>query len=380
MKHPVPGTGEKSMPAILFQQVLLLMLFSGLFAVRCAAQCISTTAHSGTVFTSDSQIGDFPFSNSSRAGHSDDQYASANALAILFSGITEYLKITGFSFSVPPSATICGVSMTMECRATGITILATVKDNLIRLVKNGTVTGSNQAKTGNWLGTEVQSTYGGMKTLWGAFLTPQDVNSPQFGIAISSRLNGIAGVLPGVRIDYVSLTVYYEMPTVLPLRITDFSSGTYNHTITNRWSVTALEKEASVVLQRSADGVKWYSLKQYTHLHTGRYEYKENVSGKGSYYYRLQLLSANNMQYSKVNQVTFDLPDAIRTTPNPATDFISVHNAGAAPLSVYNSYGQKMAIPEVYNAGGIARLDIRALPKGIYILKAGLVTQKFSKF
>ena len=333
---------SKSNGHTLLRKRLFLIFLIHTCVVQCStAQCISTTAHSGTIFTSDNTIGDFPFSNSNRAGSSDDQYAYANALAILFNGNTQYLKITGFNFTIPPTATICGVSMTMECRATGITVLATVRDHNIRLVKAGTVVGTNQAKADDWLGSEVQSTYGGTNRLWGTFLTPQDVNSAQFGVAISARLNGLAGVLPGVRIDYVSLTVHYEMPVVLPLHVINFRSGLHNNTVTNRWNVTALESGAAIVLQRSADGVQWQPVKQFTHLHAGPYEHNENVAGNGFYYYRLQLLTAHGIHYSKSNRVVFNIPNAMRITPNPATDFITVHNAGPGLISVYNSHGQK---------------------------------------
>jgi len=173
---------------------------------------VPTTTQGGTTFTSDNAVCVFGFNNTGNVSASDNQYTSANALAFLFSGNTEYLKITGFNFSIPTTAVICGISMVMEARATGITILATVNDNDIRLVKNGSVTGNNQAKSGNWPSSKTQITYGNNSSLWGAFLTPLDVNSSQFGIAISAKINGLVGVLPSVQIYYVSLTFITACP------------------------------------------------------------------------------------------------------------------------------------------------------------------------
>jgi len=144
------NTTQRAQLLLATQRIVLTLCLAVGLNIYGLTQCVPTTTQSGTTFTSDNAVRVFGYNNTGNASASDNQYTSANALAFLFSGNTEYLKITGFNFLMPTTAVICGISMVMEARATGITILATVNDNDIRLVKNGSVTGNNQAKSGNW--------------------------------------------------------------------------------------------------------------------------------------------------------------------------------------------------------------------------------------
>lgn len=370
--------GKKGRLAVLLQRFLLFVLLQSACTLSGLTQCISTTAHSGTVFTSDNTIGSFAFSNVGNVSASDNQYATANALAALFNGNTEYLKITGFNFSVPATAVICGVTMAMECRATGITLFATVRDNDIRLVKNGTVTGTNQAQAGNWPGSEVNAAYGGINGLWGAFLTPQDVNSADFGIAISSRINGLVGVLPSVQIDHVSLTVHYSVSNTLPVQITSFTTGRHHNTIINRWQVTAAEADATLTLQRSADGADWQQVARYTRVHSTTYEHREPATDASALYYRLVLHAVNRTHYSRTNMVKNHAAKALRLYPNPAQDWLTIEYKAAASLNIYNNQGQRILVP-VRIGDGITTVDIRTLSPGVYWLKTAMGAQSFFK-
>ena len=359
-----PSAGKSNRPILYLQSLFLTLILNLVYQANCQALCISTTAHNGSVFSNNYTAGNFAFSNTARAGTSNNQYASARALALLFNGSTEYLKVTGFDFSVPMSAIICGVTMGVERHAQGITLFATVTDDDIRLVKNGAMTGNNQARTTEkWTGTDVMANYGSTTSTWGTFLTPQDVNNAQFGIAISSKINGLAGVLPSAQIDYVNMTVYYSMPNVLPLVITNFKTTAHKNTVTNTWHIMAEEKSSDITLQRSSNGYEWEAVSYYKHAERRRYTHTEPVQKKGTYHFRLQVRTVDNkIHYSEHNKILYNPANAIRIHPNPATTAITVENIEGETISVYNSFGQKLALP-ITQSQGTVQINIRRLQK-----------------
>lgn len=81
-----------------------------------------------------------------------------------------------------------------------------VTDNQVRLVKAGVISGTDQATATQWP-TEAQAvSYGSPTSLWGTTITPTDLASSTFGIAIS------ADVASGsARIDQVQCVVYYTL-------------------------------------------------------------------------------------------------------------------------------------------------------------------------
>jgi hypothetical protein len=132
---------------------------------------------------------------------SNDGYATVN----LDSGISDELRVT-FNFSVPANATILGIEARIERNA--ITTGGDVRDLTIRLRKTAGLVGNNKASASNWpLGTDAIATYGSSSDLWGTTWTPEEINSPDFGISIEAQ--GFDNPMTG-RIDQVVLKVYYQ--------------------------------------------------------------------------------------------------------------------------------------------------------------------------
>ena len=122
------------------------------------SQCVATVSQSPTLFENDASVGSLSFNNPSFAGSPDANKASATALVVLFSGNSHYLKLTGFNFNISPLASICGVMVEMENNASGVGI-GWIRDNEVKLVKNGVVSGTNLGKE-----CHVFSGYGHTKT------------------------------------------------------------------------------------------------------------------------------------------------------------------------------------------------------------------------
>jgi hypothetical protein len=129
---------------------------------------------------------------------------------------SNYLFVTGYGFNIPAHATITGVEAQIERVRTGGTS-GEVRDSTVRLVKGGSVVGSNLGATGtNWPTSELIATYGGVANMWGTTWTSADINASNFGIAIS-----VAGAAVGANrianIDHVVVNVYYTLPSPVGL-------------------------------------------------------------------------------------------------------------------------------------------------------------------
>jgi hypothetical protein len=134
---------------------------------------------------------------------------------------TEYLKFTNFGFAIPSGATIVGI--VVNATLTGSTYpyypSNLISDNSIKLVKGGTVGGTEHANGQMWgsgsntwisrgrliLDNPSINTYGTASDMWGETLAATDVNASGFGVALS------ASILAGgtATINSVSITVYY---------------------------------------------------------------------------------------------------------------------------------------------------------------------------
>ncbi len=191
---------------------LLIILLLTIFDWSVNAQCTSSQgANSGSVFVND--IGGYVWSNPQGAHYSDNVYATCS-IGNMPPYITNYLKATGFGFSIPTTASICGIEVKVERSSSNP---VPVHDYLIRVVKNNTVTGTNYASNLNWGLTDSVVTYGSNSNLWGTTWTPADINDSTFGAAVIA-----SSLFPSnPRVDQITIKVFYDNST----GISDNSAG-----------------------------------------------------------------------------------------------------------------------------------------------------------
>ncbi|MBK9338507.1 MAG: PKD domain-containing protein [Lewinellaceae bacterium] len=124
---------------------------------------------------------------------------------------TNYLQGTNLGFTIPSGATINGIQVSMNRFASVSSGSDNVQDNIVRLIKAGTVTGDNKAVAGNWAtATGTVVSYGGASDLWGTTWTPAQINASNFGAALSANITRDNGIVTG-SVDYISITVYYTI-------------------------------------------------------------------------------------------------------------------------------------------------------------------------
>lgn len=152
----------------------------------------------------DSAVGTTAWTSPSNAGASDDSYTTAN---LTDNASTHYLKATNHAFTVPAGATINGIVVEAEVKAGSA---STVIDGPIKLVKAGSVVGTDKARGGStfWPTSDAYQTWGSSSDLWGTTWTVADVNASNFGAVISGVKSG-AGSTGSV--DHIRITVHYTL-------------------------------------------------------------------------------------------------------------------------------------------------------------------------
>ena len=315
--------------------IFLFFLLSIYSYLPSAAQCSSEGAFSGSIFSDDNSVGVYSFNTPSNAAVSDNNRTVAASLIGLLSGTTHYLKATSFGFTIPAAANICGIEVQVEKSASNISLLATVTDNVVRLMKAGTIVGNDYSTSSNWSTTESYFTYGGPSDLWGTTWSPSDINAAGFGLAFSAQLHGLISLLPIARIDHIQIIVYYIVP--VPIHFISFEAVVQkNNNVLIQWTTEDNDENVTFEIQRSSDANSWSTL----HASPGRiniglqhYSFLDTSLVNTRAYYRVKMtLPSGKVLFTKVISVLKpDLP-ALKLFPNPSHDFIILSSSGAVPV------------------------------------------------
>jgi hypothetical protein len=151
-----------------------------------------------------------------------------NAQVVLSAGqISEYLRGTNFGFDIPTGATIEGITVTIGRSSSG-NGSKPIRDHSLMLVKDGSLVGTDNADSGvKWPPNDHENliTYLPADPLWGTTWTAADINSPDFGVALSA-INPDTSARTGY-VDYINITVSYVTPFTLDVAPIDDYYGEY---------------------------------------------------------------------------------------------------------------------------------------------------------
>lgn len=149
--------------------------------------------------------------------------ASAAALVVLFisaggTNTSEKDLANGFTFALPPAATVVGISTSLSAGATGGSV-GSLSQLIVQLASNGTPIGTSVLVPLN----ATKSTYvqGGPSYQWGTTLTPSTVNGGSFGVLVQATTNSVAN--SNFSVNALSVTVYYTTTASETLQVTVFN-------------------------------------------------------------------------------------------------------------------------------------------------------------
>ena len=98
---------------------------------------------------------------------------------------SQYLYATNFGFAIPSGNTINGISVAVTYQNSGT-------DYTTKLLKAGSLVGSNLATAATSPTSATVVTWGGSSNLWGTTWSYSDINSSTFGVAISTLYTPMA--------------------------------------------------------------------------------------------------------------------------------------------------------------------------------------------
>lgn len=143
----------------------------------------------------------------------DNSYASISATVGFGTATTnsQLLSATGFNFNIPANATILGIQASVVKIRNGNAVSGEATESSVRLIKAGSVVGSNKAIAGNWPTSETASTYGSGSDMWGTTWSPAEVNASNFGLGIVASVSAFIGTR-NANVEHVQIAITYTVP------------------------------------------------------------------------------------------------------------------------------------------------------------------------
>jgi hypothetical protein len=153
------------------------------------------------------------WNNANKVNGTDGVYADVQLMPYLFCFQSQcyrsrYLTSHHFGFSIPSSATVDGIVVTVTGKSN---TMASVMDSTIMLMKNYVPVGANRASGNDWDTSAMVRTYGSPLDLWGSSWTPAEINDNYFGSYV--KVYNPTTNTPSALVDAVTITVFYSIGT-----------------------------------------------------------------------------------------------------------------------------------------------------------------------
>jgi len=354
--------------------------------VQMHAQCsASGPRNPGTAKDSTYPGSDFAFGSPNNTFTSNGVSSTAGSIASLISGQTDYLKVSNFGFTIPTSATICGIQVDVEKSAAALLGLGSIKDNHALILKGNTA-GNDNANGTNWPTSNTYVSYGSNTDLWGLSWTAADINSSNFGFLFSANIigffNGIITVLPIAQVDNIRITVSYSV--VLPIQLTQFNvTGNKYNSAVLQWKTGEQTEPVKYIVERSPNGTVWETL---TNNVPGdgsgqSFTYTDIKPLTGQSFYRLKMVTiAGAESYSEIKKFLSEPSRVIKCYPNPATSYVQIE--GAIPgerIQLTDIYGQRIKTGSTEVNRDPLRVDVSHLQPGAYFITVGNTIMKIRR-
>jgi hypothetical protein len=168
----------------------------------------------------------------------------------------------------------------------------------------------------------------------------------------------------------------------LPVRLLDFSGRKQTQGVELAWNTSSEENFKQFVVEHSSDGVNYVSagtvLGKGNASSKAAYQFWHRQPVQGANYYRLRQVDRDgSFAYSKVVNVDWSGKLMLSVYPNPAKDLLYVSGLQKGDQIQIIDFSGKV-LQTLSSAGESMNVNVRALPSGTYILRAGQKAQ-FSK-
>lgn len=171
-----------------------------------------------TAVVDDNTVGTISWTNITQVLSDDGTPTSAINMV---SSTSHYIKVTNYGFTLPGTATITGIEVSVKKDTNNASVTF---DNSVKLVKANVISGNNNASASAWNGLAQISTYGGSSDLWGLSWTYTDINDSTFGVAFSAKS---VGGTASPSVYYIKVKIYYNVGPVTWLFGSNSSNNKY---------------------------------------------------------------------------------------------------------------------------------------------------------
>lgn len=306
-----------------------------------------------------SGIGSVAWTNPTNGRTNDAAYATASLGA---GQTTNYLKVTGFGFSLPADATVLGITVKVSRKGSSST--NTVKDAQIRIVKADGSIGSDttQAHATSWPTTEAVDTYGSSSYLWGETdWSPAAINNANFGVAIAALANSGTNSRTA-SVNYVTVTVTYTKQLYI-LNASTPGNPTFAKSLGQNAIPTGLN--AIAVATSTASGDYAYAATNSTVAHLEVIDVGATPA---------KVLSAYQIPSAAVTANTVFYKDGyayvgLQNNPGgPEFIVVDVHNPSSIPATPLGTYEVGAGVNNIYVKNGYAYLATDSSTKELVVL------------
>lgn len=275
-------------------------LLAFIFSFVCVISFAQQGPLSGSTFTNVVISGSTTsWTNTGNAAASDNTYTAATNNLPGNGGFTDYFQATNFGFTIPSGATITGITVEIEDFDDDNGASGRARDNKVMIVKGGVIRTTDNSINSFWATSDPNSytTYGSSSDLWGETWTAADINSSNFGFAISAKRQGGGGMACFPTIDHIRITVNYTAS--LPIELMYFNANELtNNSIELSWETATETNNDYFLLERSTDAISFNTVS------------KINGAGNSTSYIKYKFVdnykTTNKVLYYRLSQVDYD--------------------------------------------------------------------------
>ena len=313
---------------------------------------------------------------------------------------TKYKSALYYAYDIIADATKIKVTATLDNNTTALfEIYISEYSNVLR-----TSDPLDKTRTSNGTGTAINSgsvtTVAGNELIWGISIGEDKVINGGSGFSVRSNdqdniVEDKTGSSPGAysatftavgSTNWIAQIATFKPMVILPVTLLSFdASSLSNRRVELDWATSAESNSDHFEVQRSQDGRDWIGIGQVLAAGnsdaTHQYSFVDDAPYAGVTWYRLKQVDRDaNASLSKTLTVHIDQPAAaaLHIYPNPAMSYLVVEGASQA-ISIFSTAGQRMMVRMVPEGQTKTTLDLTALPRGAYFVKASERTTVFYK-
>jgi len=323
-------------------KALISIVFMFLIVFNTAANAQPEEKEGNSFSTIDIPGHDVSWNDPSNAAFDDEIFATTDNFS---SGgeFSDYLVVTNFMFDVSEGKIITGIEIIYDKDSEN---KSKTHDHSVRIIKGGVIAGDEKALSSSWQGQGNPLTYGSSSDLWSETWTPADINSNDFGIAISVERHGNGGGSFRAKIDNVKIRVTYSEP--LPIELILFTGEEINGYNQLKWITASETNNDYFTIEKSEDGINYLPIGFIDGAGNSNTLTEYSFTDKEPYkntYYRLKQTDFNgNYSYSAIVAVkrnNHGTTEVVLVNNNENINlFIKSGSETDANISFYNISGQ----------------------------------------